>query len=244
MRVLILGGTTEAAALARALVDFEVITSLAGRTRAPAAPPGRMRVGGFGGAQGLADYLEAESIDALIDATHPFAAQISTNAAEAVRLRPTPRLMLVRSEWMPQPGDRWTRVPDVAAAADAVPPGARAFLAIGRQELAPFAARADAWFLIRSVETPDGPLPPHHAVITARGPFRGEDEAALLDAHRIDMLVCKNSGGDDAKLAAARRLGIPVVLVERPALPDGERVGTVADAVAWLERRRDAHGTR
>ncbi len=234
--MLILGGTAEAAALARALADFEVITSLAGRTRAPAALPGRVRVGGFGGAQGLADYLEAEGIDALIDATHPFAARISANAAEAVRLQPTPRLMLVRPEWAPQPGDRWRCVPSVAAAVDAVPSDARAFLAIGRQELAPFAARGDAWFLIRSVEPPDGLLPPHHAVITARGPFRVEDEAALLDAHRIDVLVCKNSGGDDAKLAAARRLGISVVLVERPVLPAGERVGTVEEAVIWLER--------
>jgi len=117
-----------------------------------------------------------------------------------------------------------------------VPPGARAFLAIGRQELAPFAGRADAWFLIRSVEPPDGPLPPQHQTITARGPFRVEDEAALLAEHGISVLVAKNSGGDDAKLAAARRLGIPVVLVERPALPEGERVGTVDEAIGWLRR--------
>ena len=234
--MLILGGTTEAAGLARTLEGFDVTTSLAGRTRTPATLPGRVRVGGFGGAQGLAEYLEAEGIDALVDATHPFAARISANAAEAVRLRPTPRLMLVRPEWTPQPGDRWTTVPSIAAAADAVPPGARAFLAIGRQELAPFAARAEAWFLIRSVEPPDGPLPPHHAVVTARGPFRVEDEEALLTTHRIGVLVAKNSGGNDAKLVAARRLRLPVVLVERPARPDGERVGTVDEAVAWLLR--------
>ena len=238
MRALILGGTTEAAALARALTDVEVVTSLAGRTSRPAALPGRVRIGGFGGAQGLAEYLETEGIETLIDATHPFAARISANAAEAVRLRPTPRLMLVRPEWTPQPGDRWTTVPDIPAAADAVPKGARAFLAIGRQELAPFAGRADAWFLIRSVEPPDRPLPPNHAVVTARGPFRVEDEAALLAEHRIDVLVAKNSGGDDAKLAAARRLGVPVVLVKRPPLPEGERVDTVAEAVAWLDGLR------
>ncbi|WP_448192383.1 cobalt-precorrin-6A reductase [Azospirillum sp. sgz301742] len=236
MRVLILGGTTEAAGLARALNGFEVITSLAGRTRTPAALPGRVRVGGFGGAQGLAEYLEAEGIEALVDATHPFAVRISANAAQAVRLRPTPWLMLVRPEWTAQRGDCWTCVPDITKAADAVPAGARAFLAIGRQELAPFAERADAWFLIRSVEPPDGPLPPRHRVVTARGPFRVEDEAALLMEHRIGLLVAKNSGGDDTKLVAARRLGIPVVLVERPALPDGERVGTVDEAVAWLGR--------
>jgi len=238
VRALILGGTTEAAALARALTDVEVVTSLAGRTSRPAALPGRVRIGGFGGAQGLAEYLETEGIETLIDATHPFAARISANAAEAVRLRPTPRLMLVRPEWTPQPGDRWTTVPDIPAAADAVPKGARAFLAIGRQELAPFAGRADAWFLIRSVEPPDRPLPPNHAVVTARGPFRVEDEAALLAEHRIDVLVAKNSGGDDAKLAAARRLGVPVVLVKRPPLPEGERVDTVAEAVAWLDGLR------
>ncbi|PWC55196.1 cobalt-precorrin-6A reductase [Azospirillum sp. TSO22-1] len=235
MRVLILGGTTEAAALARALTDVEVVTSLAGRTRSPAALPGQVRIGGFGGAQGLAQYLDAEGIGALVDATHPFAARISANAAEAARLRPTPRLMLVRPEWTPQSGDRWTMVPGIPAASDAVPGGARAFLAIGRQDLAPFAGRADAWFLIRSVEPPDGPLPLHHSVITARGPFRVEDEAALLAEHRIDVLVAKNSGGDDAKLAAARRLGIPAVLVERPALPEGERVGTVEEAVRWVQ---------
>lgn len=236
MRVLILGGTTEAAALARALDGVEIITSLAGRTRAPAALPGSVCIGGFGGPEGLAAYLEAEGIGALIDATHPFAARISTNSAEAVRLRPTPRLMLVRPEWAPQPDDRWTRVPNIAAAAEAVPVGGRAFLAIGRQELAPFATRADAWFLIRSVEPPDGPLPPHRTIITARGPFRVEDEEALLREHRIGVLVAKNSGGNDAKLVAARRLGVPVVLVDRPALPEGERVGTVNEAVLWLRR--------
>ncbi|HYG89692.1 MAG TPA: cobalt-precorrin-6A reductase [Azospirillum sp.] len=244
MRVLILGGTTEAAALARALVagGFDVITSLAGRTRQPAALPGSIRTGGFGGAQRLADYLASEDIDVLIDATHPFAAQISANAAESVRIRPTPRLMLVRPGWTPQPGDRWTLVPSIPAAAEAVPAGARAFLAIGRQELAPFAGRADAWFLIRSVEPPDGPLPPHHEVVTARGPFRIEDEVALLKERRIELLVAKNSGGDDAKLVAARRLGVPVVLVERPVLPPGERVGTVTEAMAWLAERRAEHG--
>ena len=238
MRILILGGTTEAAALARALVaaGHEVTTSLAGRTRAPGALMGSMRTGGFGGPEGLVTYMESERIEALIDATHPFAARISANTANAVRMRTTSCLVLVRPAWIPQPGDRWTCVDGIPAAAEAVPTGARAFLAIGRQELAPFAARADAWFLIRSVEPPDGPLPPHHAVVTARGPFRPEDEEALLRTHRVDVLVAKNSGGDDAKLAAARRLGLPVILVNRPAPPPGERVGTVEEAVAWLER--------
>lgn len=239
-RVLILGGTTEAAELARALAgrpDLEVVTSLAGRTRNPAALPGRVRTGGFGGAQGLADYLAAGGIDALIDATHPFAAAISANAAEACRLRPTPRLALVRPPWKPQPGDRWTYVPDLPAAAAALPTGARVLLAIGRQELAPFAPRADVWFLIRSVEPPDGPLPPHHAVLTARGPFRVEGEQALLTAHRIGVVVAKDSGGSDAKLEAARRLRLPVILVQRPPPPPGDHAATVAEALRWLEAR-------
>jgi len=241
-RVLILGGITEAAALTRALAtrpDLEVTTSLAGRTRAPAALPGRVRTGGFGGAAGLAAYLVAEGIDALIDATHPFATRISANAVEACRLRPTPRLALVRPPWEPQPGDRWTCVPDLPTAAAAIPSGARVLLATGRQDLGPFANRADAWFLIRSVEPPDGPLPPNHAVLTARGPFRVEDEAALLTTHRITVLVAKNSGGNDAKLEAARRLAIPVTLVSRPPPPPGDRAATVAEALAWLDARID-----
>ncbi|HYH19044.1 MAG TPA: cobalt-precorrin-6A reductase [Azospirillum sp.] len=240
-RILILGGTAEAADLARALVgrpDLDVVTALAGRTRAPAALPGRVRVGGFGGAQGLADYLAAEGIAALIDATHPFAATISANAVEACRRRPTPRLALVRPPWAPRPGDRWTGVPDLPAAAAALPAHARALLAIGRQDLGPFAGRADVWFLIRSVDLPDGPLPPNHVLLTARGPFRVADEQDLLTTHRIGVVVAKNSGGNDAKLDAARRLGLPVILVERPAPPPGERAATVADALAWLDAHR------
>ena len=237
-RVLILGGTTEATALARALAtrpDLEVTTSLAGRTRSPAALPGRVRTGGFGGAAGLADFLASRGIDALIDATHPFAARISANAVEACRLHPTPRLALVRPPWEPQPGDRWTPVPDLPAAAAALPSGARTLLAIGRQDLDPFSARTDVWFLIRSVEPPDGPLPPNHAVLTARGPFRVDDEVALLTTHRITTVVAKNSGGNDAKLDAARRLGLPVLLVSRPPPPPGARAATVAEALAWLD---------
>lgn len=241
-RILILGGTTEAAALAGTLAtrpDLEVTTSLAGRTRRPAALPGRLRTGGFGGPAGLAGYLAAQGIDALVDATHPFAARISANAVEACRLRPTPSLALVRPPWEPQPGDCWTRVPDLPAAAAAVPPGARVLLAVGRQDLGPFAGRADAWFLIRSVEPPDAPLPPDHAILTARGPFRVADEMALLTTHRISILVAKNSGGNDAKLDAARRLGLPVLLVSRPPPPPGDRAATVAEALAWLDARVD-----
>ncbi len=242
MRVLILGGTAEAAALAHTLTaaGFDTITALAGRTRQPAALAGKIRIGGFGGAQGLADYLASQDIDALIDATHPFAAVISANAEKAVRLWPTPRLMLVRPPWTPIPGDRWNSVPDIAAAAAAAPAGARVFLAIGRQELAAFTGCAASWFLIRSVEAPDQTLCLRHERIAARGPFRVKDEVALLKSHRIDLLIARNSGGDDAKLVAARHLGVPVVLINRRESPPGERADTVAQAVAWLVQKSAA----
>src|SRR4051812_2264150 len=162
-RLLILGGTTEAAALARRAVELpglDVVTSLAGRTRAPAALPGRVRIGGFGGAEGLAGWLDAEGIDAVIDATHPFAATISAHAARACALRRTPRLMLVRPAWEPRPGEAWTEIPDGTAAAAALPAGAHAFLTVGRQELAVFAARRDVRFLVRVIDPPAMPVLP------------------------------------------------------------------------------------
>lgn len=242
-RLLILGGTAEAAALARQAVaqqDLTVITALAGRTRAPAALPGVVRVGGFGGPEGLALWLERETIDAVVDATHPFAARISANAATACGLRPTPRLLLARPPWQPQAGDIWTDVADMAEAAAGVPSGARAFLAIGRLELAAFAGRADVWFLLRLVDSPEAPPPlVHHAVITGRGPFLPDAERALLTGHRIDCVVTKNSGGGGgrAKLDAARALGLPVIVVRRPEPPPGgARAATVAEALAWLAR--------
>ena len=169
-RVLILGGTAEAAALARGLSGVGVITSLAGRTRAPAALPGEVRVGGFGGADGLAAYLEERGITAVVDATHPFAATISRHAEAACRQRPTARLMLARPAWEWLPGDRWIEVDDMAAAVEAIPAGARVFLTVGRQELAPFAARTDAWMLARVIDPPDEPIP-GITLVTGRGPF-------------------------------------------------------------------------
>ncbi len=243
-RVLILGGTAEAAALARALAEdarVAATTSLAGRTRAPAELPGAVRRGGFGGAQALADYLAARAVDLLVDATHPFAARISRNAVQACAAGGVPRLVLTRAPWTAREGDRWTPVPDAQAAAAALPGlGARVFLTIGRQELAAFAGLDTVWFLVRLVEPPEDPiLFEDFRLVLGRGPCSLEQETALLRAHGIDVVVSKNRGGPGtyAKIEAARAFGLPVVMVERPALPEGEIVESVAAALAWIERR-------
>jgi len=239
-RLLILGGTGDAAALAHRCIGMgglTVISSLAGRTRAPSSLPGEVRVGGFGGVEAMADYLDRQSIDAVIDATHPFADTISHHAAAACRLRPTPRLMLVRPPWQPGLGDRWIEVATMDAAAAALPSDARAFLTVGRQELASFAHRRDVWFLVRLIDPPDGPpLPGPQAVIKARGPFDAAAEQALMADHGITTVVTKNSGGHAsvAKLAAARALNLPVVMVRRPPLPPGDRVESADAALGWL----------
>ncbi len=243
-RVLILGGTAEAAALARALAEdarVAATTSLAGRTRAPAELPGAVRRGGFGGAQALADYLKTRAVDLLVDATHPFAARISRNAVQACAAAGVPRLVLTRAPWTARDGDRWTRVPDAASARAALPGlGRRVFLTIGRQELSAFAGLDAVWFLVRLVEPPEDPIPleDYHLVL-GRGPFSLEQETTLLREHGIEAVVSKNSGGPGtyAKIEAARALDLPVLMVERPALPAGETVESVAAALAWLERR-------
>jgi precorrin-6A/cobalt-precorrin-6A reductase len=239
--LLILGGTTDARALAERLApreDLAVTLSLAGRTLNPAALPVPVRVGGFGGAEGLATFLREHRIAALLDATHPYAAQISTNADAASRAAGVPMLALRRPAWAPEPGDDWRPVTDVAAACAAL--GAtprRVFLALGRQEVAGFAQAPQHRYLIRSVD-PILPPPPMPEVtcLTARGPFTLADEEALLDAHRIEAIVCKNSGGTAsfAKLRAARARGLPVFMLERPALPDAPHVDTVQAALDWL----------
>ena len=243
-KILILGGTAEASGLARALAgDARVAatTSLAGRTRAPAAVPGAVRVGGFGGPEALADYLKREGIDLVVDATHPFAARISRNAARACNLAKVPRLLLARPAWTPQAGDTWVPIPDTEAAAAALPDlGRRVFLAIGRQELAAFAGLTGFWFLVRLVEEPETPPPlaAYHLVL-GRGPFAIEREIDLLREHRIDVVVSKNSGGAGAaaKIAAARALKLPVVMIERPPAPDSETAESVAAARAWIDTR-------
>ncbi len=240
-RILLLGGTREAVELARALANhpgLRVITSLAGRTRNPAPLPGEVRTGGFGGAAGLKAYLEEQEIDLLVDATHPFAATIAVNAAAACGAVNVPRLKLSRPTWQPAAGDTWIEVASAAEAAAALPElAARVFLTTGRQDLAAFKNLPEIWFLVRLIEPPAQPLPlARYEVILGRGPFGEADEAALLRARRIGALVTKNSGGAStyAKLAAARKLGLPVVMIRRPQPPEGETVYDTQAAVDWI----------
>ncbi len=239
-RVLILGGTNEARTLAATCAGvpgLAVVSSLAGRTATPIVPAGDLRVGGFGGPDGLAAYLRAERIDAVVDATHPFAAAMTASAIAAAAAAGVPLLVLRRPPWPRQPGDDWRRVPTIAAAAATADGlGDRLFVTTGRQSLAAFAG-LDRFVLARSVEPPAPPLPRRLVVILERGPFTLDGERALLAEHDIDVLVTKDSGGAmaAAKLVAARERGIPVVVVDRPPAPVGAPVvGTVAEAAAWL----------
>jgi precorrin-6A/cobalt-precorrin-6A reductase len=224
-RILILGGTTEGRQLAGKLAArYEVTLSLAGRTENPVAQGVPVRIGGFGGADGLAAWLTDNGIDLLVDATHPYAAQISANAASAARLAGVPAIALRRPAWEQQPGDRWTLVDNAAQAAALLGERPRKiFLALGRQELAPFEAAPQHAYLIRSVDPVEPPLAvPQATYVLARGPFSEPDDRALLEQHGIDAIVSKNSGGEATygKIAAARKLGIEVFLIRRPALPD------------------------
>ena len=260
LRILVLGGTTEGRALAgRIAVDTDVgkpgegagvgegagaglhvISSLAGRTSNPLLPPGEVRIGGFGGTAGLLRYLYEERISAVVDATHPFAATMTGNAAAATAEAGIPLLVLRRPGWREQPGDRWHRVPGLEAAAGLLPQlGTRILLTTGRQSIAAFAALNDLWFVSRSVEPPVPPVPRHLEVVLERGPFDLDAERELMRRHGIDVLVTKDSGGSTAKLDAARKLRVPVVMVDRPPLPPGVPVAeTVAAAVEWLCRLR------
>jgi precorrin-6A/cobalt-precorrin-6A reductase len=241
-RLLILSGTTEASALAEACAGragLEVISSLAGRTRAPRALPGEVRVGGFGGADGLARFLQARAVDRLIDASHPFAEQIGRHAERACRMTGVPRLRLLRPPWQRRADDLWVAVADLAEAARRLPEfGRRAFLTVGHRDLGAFAGLADVWFLVRTIEVP-ARLPLQRALwLQGRGPFPLEAELALLRDHAIDVLVTKASGGEAtyAKIAAARELGLPVIMTQRPPPPPGPVVSTVAEALDWLDR--------
>ncbi|TQS45661.1 cobalt-precorrin-6A reductase [Cryptosporangium phraense] len=241
-RVLILGGTGDARELAGLLVGrYSVVSSLAGRVREPSRPAGEVRVGGFGGVPGLVSYLRSAGIDAVVDATHPFAAEMTSHAVTACAAAGVPLVVLRRPGWVEGPGDRWLRVPSYADAAAALPSlGTRVLLTIGRQELAPFAGCA-GWFLVRSVDPPSVPLPAHSEVLLSRGPFTREGELALLREHRIEVVVTKDSGGSATypKLAAARELGLPVVMIDRPAPPpDVTTVLTPTDAAQWLASLR------
>ncbi|MFD0032151.1 cobalt-precorrin-6A reductase [Streptomyces sp. NPDC127172] len=241
MHVLILGGTTEARRLAQALTaghpGWRVTSSLAGRVARPVLPEGEVRTGGFGGADGLARALRELQVDALIDATHPFAGTISFHAAQAAATAHVPLLALRRPGWVPAPGDDWHHVNSLEEAATALPSlGTRAFLTVGRLGLPPFASIDDVHFLIRSVDAPEPPLPPHSEVLLDRGPFTPEGERELLRTRHIDVLVTKDSGGEATapKLVAAREARIPVLVVRRPQVPAGvTAVGSVAEAVEW-----------
>ena len=224
--VLVLGGTAEANALVEALLrhrpGWRVILSLAGRTRAPKTPAGcEVRVGGFGGAEGLAAYLGEEAVTRLVDATHPFAAGMSRNAETAASIAEVARVALVRRPWEPQPGDRWTRVRCLAAARDALPAGARAFLALGSQHLAPFRHRDDIAFVVRMIEPPEPALAFPAELVLGRPSASAVEEAALFERLGVTHLVCRNAGGGGsyAKLAAARALALPVVMIDRPPQP-------------------------
>jgi precorrin-6A/cobalt-precorrin-6A reductase len=241
--LLILGGTGEASTLARAVLArfgdaLNLTTSLAGRTERPGPLPTRVRIGGFGGPAGLAAYLVQHGVHRLIDATHPFAVRISTEARLACDEVGVPRLLLRRPPWRRHPLDRWIEVDDMAAAAEVVGRvGRRAFLTVGAGEIACFAAADGVRFLVRLVDPPLQRLPLRcHEVVIGRGPFTLAEERHRLERHAVDVLVCKASGGaaTEAKIVAARDLGIPVIMVRRPPPEPGDAVETVEAAVDWL----------
>nr|WP_207189649.1 cobalt-precorrin-6A reductase [Rhodobium orientis] len=238
---MILGGTTEASELAKALVGepkIAPVLSLAGRTKSPKLPPIPYRIGGFGGIEGLVAYLNVNHVEAMVDATHPFAAQMTDHAAAAAKATGVPLIRVDRPAWQPQAGATWIFVATMTEAASALgPEPKRVFLTIGRNELAAFRAAPQHHYLTRSVDPPDAETrPPICTAIEAVGPFKLDDERALIADHGIDILVTKNAGGTAtaAKLTAAREAGIPVVMVERPPLPAIDTVPDAATALSWL----------
>lgn len=232
--VLVLGGTTEGREVAAALAardDVRPITSLAGRLSRPGAVDGEVRTGGFGGTDELVEWIAEHEVEVVADVTHPFATGISANAARACAKAGVPLIALRRPGWTATAGDDWHPAADLADAASQVASlGRRVLLAIGRQEVAAFAGVDDAWFLLRAIDPPDPPLPRHHELLLARGPFALQEERTLLREHAIDVVVTKDSGGDAtrAKLDAARELGLPVLVVRRPPAPQGDGITTVA----------------
>lgn len=244
MRALILGGIADAsqlaAEIARARID--AVYSYGGRTRAPADQPLPTRIGGFGGVNGLADYIRREDITHVIDATHPFAAEMSRNAVEACAQTGTPLIALERSPWTRAPGDNWIEIADVDAAVAALPElPTKVFLAIGRQHIAPFATKPQHGYTLRFVDPPEAPLPFVADVIVSRGPFTLERELEMMRTRGIAWIVARNSGGDGAraKIDAACMLSLPVIMISRPKLPERPRVENVAEIMQWL-----GHSTR
>jgi precorrin-6A/cobalt-precorrin-6A reductase len=243
-RILILGGTTEAAALARLIAGdprFSATLSLAGRTASPAPQSLPMRVGGFGGMDGLMRWLEQEAVAAVVDATHPYAVHISANAVDACARLGLPLATLIRPQWEQQPGDRWTEAESAEAAAGLLATDIqprRVFLSLGRLELGVFSSAPQHDYLARLIDPPEGvTLPPRISLIFARGPFDRDTEAVLLESERIEVVVSKNSGGAAtyAKIEAAREAGLPVILIARPEKPYGYPLDSPEQAVGWLE---------
>jgi precorrin-6A/cobalt-precorrin-6A reductase len=240
-RILILGGTGDGTVLASRLAnrtDLRTISSLAGRVSEPKRPEGVVRVGGFGGVDGLASYLVKEKVGIVIDATHPFAVQISRNAELACGRLGLPLIGFIRPPWVQKKDDLWHEVVDFEEAARAVNQRGRVFLSIGRQELGPFAACHNTWFLIRAIEQPTGPLPDLHKILLRRGPFNLDDELQLLRDHSIDCVICKNSGGLATydKIQAAQLLGLPVVMVKRPVKHTVATLDTLEDVLTEIDR--------
>lgn len=238
--MLVLGGTSEARALAAALAGrpgLRVISSLAGRVSNPVLPAGEVRVGGFGGVVGLAGWAGAQGVDAVVDATHPFAQTISAHAVDACAQSGLPLLRLTRPSWNAREGDDWHDAGSLTEAAKLLPTlGTRVFLTTGRQGLAAFAALDQLWFLIRCVDEPADPMPASRAILLARGPYAQAAECTLMRRFGVDVLVTKNSGGSltAGKLDAARELRIPVVMIRRPAVAAALSVQAVDDAVSWV----------
>lgn len=238
--LLILGGTTEATALARA-ADAAGVTgtvSLAGRVARPRDQALSLRIGGFGGVAGLIGYLRSQGVTHIVDATHPFAAQMSSHAVVASAATGVPLIALTRPAWRAEPGDRWFHVPDMAGAVAALDrERANVFLAIGRMHLAAFAVRPRHRYTLRLVETPQAPLPlPDTRVVVARGPFDIASDMSLMRDHAIDLVVSKNAGGAGAyaKIAAARALNLPVIMIDRPTIPPRPEAATIAQVMDWL----------
>jgi precorrin-6A/cobalt-precorrin-6A reductase len=248
-KLLLLGGTTEASRLAQHLAQSwvrddpvagrQAVFSYAGRTARPAQQPLPCRIGGFGGVPGLVAYLEREEITHVVDATHPFAAQMSLNATQACAEADVPLVAFERPAWQSQPGDHWTHVRDMAGAVAALPEaGARVFLAIGKQHVAAFAVKPENHYLLRLVDAPEDALSlPKATVVVARGPFDAAGDEALMRSHRITHVVAKNAGGAgaEAKLSAARSLELPVIMIDRPEGPAREVLGSVAEVMRWLD---------
>ncbi len=214
--------------------------SYGGRTRSPADQPLPTRIGGFGGVDGLANYIRSEAITHVVDATHPFAAEMSRNAVAACAATGTPLIALERASWVRVSGDKWIEVPDIASAVAALPETpARVLLAIGRQHIAPFATRPQHAYTLRFVDPPEGALPFNAETIVSRGPFTLEGELEMLRTRGVASIVARNSGGDGAraKIDAARVLGLPVIMIARPPLPERPRVHSVAEVMLWLGHR-------